>query len=110
ARSWVESRDFPVQTIRYEDMKQAPRDVFSELLSFLGVPVEDERLDRAVRFSSFGEMQRQETEAPFAEKSAHIERFFHSGRTGQWKDGLAPDDAAMLRRQHGAVMKRFGYL
>ncbi|HET7411083.1 MAG TPA: sulfotransferase domain-containing protein [Pararhizobium sp.] len=109
-RGWIESRDFPVHAMRYEDMKQAPHEAFAKMLSFLGIPVDDERLDRAVRFSSFDEMRRQESETPFTERSPHAERFFHSGETGQWQDSVAPEDAETLRRDHGELMAKFGYL
>lgn len=109
-RSWVDTRDFPVHAMRFEDMKSAPHDTFAAMLDFMGVPVEDERLDRAVRFSSFREMQRQESETPFRERPKNTERFFHSGESGQWKTALSPGDAEALRRDHGDVMARFGYL
>lgn len=109
-RGWTESRDFPVHTMRYEDLKQDPHGCFAAMLDSLGVPVDQERLDRAVGFSSFDEMTRQESETPFLEKPEQAERFFHSGRTGQWEDVLAPEDIEKIRRDHAAVMKKFGYL
>ena len=109
-RSWTEARDFPVHVMRYEDMKQAPHDSFSEMLAFLGVPLEADRLDRAVRFSSFDEMRRQEGQDPFVERSQHSERFFHSGETGQWKDALSPEEIDKVRRDHREMMTKFGYL
>src|SRR5690625_1459222 len=52
-QSWVNARDIPVHAMRYEDMKEAPHETFTAMLEFLGVPVDPERVDRAVRFSSF---------------------------------------------------------
>ena len=108
--SWADCRDFPVLVMRFEDMKQSPEASFTRLLDFLGVPLEAERLERAVRFSSFDEMRRQESATPFVERSPNAERFFHSGETGQWKDALSAEDAGSLRSRHADVMARFGYL
>lgn len=109
-RGWTGTREFPVHTMRYEDMKSDPHRAFTGLLGFLGVPADPERVDRAVRFSSFGEMKRQEQSAGFIERSKNAERFFHTGETDQWKQALSPEDVATLRQRHGSVMARFGYL
>lgn len=109
-RGWTGVRDFPVHTMRYEDMKADPHRAFTGLLGFLGVPVDPERVDRAVRFSSFDEMKRQEQANGFIERSLNADRFFHTGETEQWKQALSPEDIALLRQRHGAVMSKFGYL
>ena len=107
---WTRCRDFPVLTLRYEDMQAAPEAAFDKALRHIGVPVDGERLERAVRFSSFEELQRQEASGGFVERSAHSERFFDSGRTGRWRDELSAEAAERIRREHGRVMREFGYL
>jgi hypothetical protein len=107
---WTSTSDFPVHVMRYEDMKADPQAAFATLLGFLGIPVDSERLERAIRFSSFDEMQRQESVTPFIERSANLERFFHTGKAGQWMTALAPEDVAFLRERHGRVMTKHGYL
>lgn len=109
-RGWTGGRDFPVHVMRYEDMKADPHRAFAGLLGFLGVPVDPERLDRAIGFSSFAEMKRQEQATGFIERSRNSDRFFHTGEAGQWKQALAADDVAFLRERHGAVMAAYGYL
>ena len=107
---WTGTTDFPVHVMRDEDMKADPEGAFAGLLGFLGVPVDAERLERAVRFSSFDEMKRQESVTPFIERSANLDRFFHTGNSGQWRDALRPEDVAFLRECHGKVMSKYGYL
>jgi hypothetical protein len=107
---WTGASDFPVHLMRYEDMKADARTAFAKLLDFLGIPVDERRLERAIGFSSFDEMKRQESVTPFIERSANLERFFHTGESGQWKAALAPEDVAFLRDRHGKVMKKYGYL
>lgn len=107
---WTETADFPVHVMRYEDMKADAAQAFAGLLAFLGIPVDAERLERAVRFSSFDEMKRQESVTPFIERSTNLDRFFHTGEIGQWQGALAPEDVAFLREHHARVMSRYGYL
>ncbi len=107
---WTRTGAFPVHVMRYEDMKADPHAAFAGLLTFLRMPVDAERLDRAVRFSSFDEMKRQESVTPFIERSANLERFFHTGESDQWKSALAPEDVAFLRERHGRVMAKHGYV
>jgi hypothetical protein len=107
---WAEAGDFRVHVMRYEDMKADAEGAFAGLLRFLGIPVDAERLERAVRFSSFDEMKRQESVTPFIERSASLDRFFHTGETGQWKAALSPEDVGFLRERHGKVMSKYGYL
>lgn len=107
---WTRTKKFPVLTLRYEDLKTDPHGAFREMLEFLSVTVDDERLDRAVRFSSFDELRKQEDKEGFIERSKNTERFFHTGTSGQWEGVLSADDIALLTKAHGRVMKRFGYL
>ena len=107
---WTKTRDFPVCTLRYEDMISDPRKTFATALKRIGVPVEDNRLDSAIEFSSFDQLRSQEDASGFVEKSRHSERFFRSGQAGLWREQLAPDIVRLICERHGKVMRRFGYL
>ncbi|MGF1447619.1 MAG: sulfotransferase domain-containing protein [Pikeienuella sp.] len=107
---WTERPPFPVLSLRYEDLQADPEAHFARLLEHIGFPVEAERLARAVRFSDFDELTRQESRSGFIEKSASSERFFHTGKAGQWRDVLSADSVAALEARHGRLMRRHGYL
>lgn len=108
--SWARTRRFSVEVIRYEDLKADPAAGFSRMLALIGVPVERERLERAISFSSFEEMQRQEAAHGFIERSTNAERFFMSGESGRGRQELAPELARRIADAHGPVMQEFGYL
>ncbi|MBY8976399.1 sulfotransferase domain-containing protein [Rhodobacteraceae bacterium NNCM2] len=108
--SWVDCKSFPVHVMRYEDMLENPQQEFSNLLKFLGFPLDEERLDRAVSHASFDELSKQEKKGGFIERSEKSDRFFHSGSSGQWKSALSEEQLAKLRSDQKIVMKRFGYL
>lgn len=108
--SWTRVAGFPVHVMKYEEMRADPNGCFTGMLHALGIPVDPERVDRAVRFSSFDELQRQEARDGFVEASRNGTRFFHAGSSGQWKDVLGPEDIAILCGASRAVMLEHGYL
>lgn len=107
---WTNSRKFPVHTMRYEDMHAEPQRTFGDLLTFLSIPIDAARLDKAIRFSSFDEVRAQEDSDSFIEKSEKAEKFFHTGTTGQWQRVLTDKDLAKLQANAGKVMAKFGYV
>jgi hypothetical protein len=108
--SWTPSPDPHLLVLRYEDLLADPIERFGRVVRFLGGPRAPERLERAVRFSSFDRLSNQERDHGFTERPAGTERFFRTGRAGQWREILSADQVARIERDHGAVMVRFGYL
>ena len=109
-KSWTRTRDFPVLVLRYEDLLTDPEACFERMLRLIGAPVDPLVLAQATRFSSFEALAAQEQAAGFREKGATQARFFRRGASGQWRDGLAGDIVERITADHGAVMKRHGYL
>ncbi len=109
-RGWTRTRDFPVLALRYEDMRADPQTAFAKALKHIGAPVDNQRLQRAIRFSSFDELQKQEAAEPFVERSNNAERFFHTGTSGQWRGVMAEAQIEQICRDHGPMMREFGYL
>jgi hypothetical protein len=109
-RRWTRAREFPVLVLRYEDMQTDAEGAFTRVLKHIGTPPDPERVARAVRFSSFGELKRQEQATGFIERSPNAGQFFHSGRSGRWRDELAPEVVARICEDHGEVMREYGYL
>ena len=110
ATSWTGPLEFPVLVLRYEDLQADPHAAFAKVLGHIGLPVDPVRLDRAIQFSSFDELRRQEDRDDFLEHGKTPERFFHTGRSGHWRGVLPAAVAEAIRRDHGAVMRAFGYL
>ncbi|MEM7597098.1 MAG: sulfotransferase domain-containing protein [Pseudomonadota bacterium] len=108
--SWTKNKVFPTLVLRYEDLQTKPEESFSSLLKHIGIPVDEKRLDKAIGFSSFKELSKQESEDGFAEASVKSDAFFSKGTSGQWVDELDADLALETRKKHEAVMKKFGYL
>ena len=109
-RSWTSLSPYPHLVLKYEDMLADPHTEFTKVLKHLGVPIDQERLDRAIEFSSFKELTRQEADSGFIEKPDNTEKFFSKGQSGQWKTDLSQDLVDQICSDHHHVMKRYGYL
>lgn len=109
-RSWTTQSHERIRIIRYEDMLDEPIATFSRVAALLGLGDDRARIERAVRFSEFGQLREQEQRAGFAERSPHSRFFFRAGRKDQWREGLTPAQARRVCSQHREQMQHFAYL
>jgi hypothetical protein len=109
-KTWTAWKHSPLMVLRYEDMLADPLASLGGVARQLGITQDEERIRRAVEFSSFKTLQQQEARTGFVEKSVNSQRFFRSGRAGGWRDKLSAEQAAAIERDHGVQMRRFGYL
>ena len=110
-RSWTQARGMRLHVMRYEDMARGPYKTFAALSRFLGLPEEKARINKAIRFSTFGEMKKQESADGFVEARPDGKaKFFRSGKAGGWRKELSEAQIARIIEAHGEVMTQFGYL
>ncbi len=109
-KSWTEQTPFPVCVLRFEDMKQKPVETFEKAVQFSGLEYGREEILKALKLSSFEELQRQEKEGGFKEKSPSSDMFFRKGEVGSWREKLTEKQAGQIIHDHREVMRRFGYL
>ncbi|MFH0709213.1 MAG: sulfotransferase domain-containing protein [Pseudomonadota bacterium] len=107
-RSWIDS-PLRVHVMRYEDMLSHPYETFQEMLEFMGFEIDPDRLTKAVRFSSFEELKKQEEAKSFREKPTKSKSFFRSGKTGGYKDILTSEQIDKITSAHREIMGKFGY-
>ena len=108
--SWTGRPGPGLHVVRYEDMLASPGRTFRGLAAFLGLEAPRDRLRRALRFSSFRELNAQERKSGFVERSPAQKRFFRAGRAGQWRAGLTARQVRRVVEAHREPMARFGYL
>jgi hypothetical protein len=108
--SWVDCPSIEVHVVRYEDMQTNPVGTFSQAARFAGLAGAEESVRRAVQFSDFRILQKQEEEKGFQEKPPGMASFFRQGKAGGWRDQLTAPQAERIKQVHGRVMRRFGYL
>ena len=108
--SWLDQRAIPVRLMRYEDMCRRPVEEFTETVRFIGLEVDVERVRLAVAFSSFETLRQQELNHGFREKPYGAASFFRGGGVDGWRETLTKAQVERLVHDHGAVMRRLGYL
>ncbi|MBM3583729.1 MAG: sulfotransferase domain-containing protein [Alphaproteobacteria bacterium] len=107
--SWTTRPNRTLHVVRYEDMHAEPIKTFGAIAGFLGLKPPRERLERAIRHSSFKVLQEQEKRHGFIERSPMAERFFRQGKAGQWRSVLSDAQVQRIITDHAGQMDRFGY-
>lgn len=108
--SWINQDIVPVKVLRYEDMILDTFNTFSGALNFLDLNYETKVIDKALKNSSFKELQNQELNKGFKEKPPIKELFFRKGSAGGWRDELSEYCIDKITGMHSGVMKKFGYM
>jgi len=109
--SWTAEPNPQKLVLRYEDLLNEPQKYFGLTCRFLGLNPPKERLDRAIRFSSFKVLKEQEEKDGFQERSKKATaNFFREGRTDQWREELTPEQVRRIISDHREQMQRFNYI
>jgi hypothetical protein len=109
-KSWTQIPHPGLHVVRYEDMLDKPAQTFAKVAKFLGLKPPKERLMKAIRFSSFKELSKQEEKTDFKERSVHAKKFFRSGKKDQWREHLTDEQVRRIVDTHREQMQRFGYV
>ena len=107
--SWIrDDLTFPVCTVRYEAMIADTRSTFYQIVEFLFGEVDEQKLDFAIRESSFENLSKQEKDNGFQEQKGN-QPFFRVGKSGKWKEILTGEQVKKLEAKLGDAMERMGY-
>ena len=109
-RSWVDQSVCAVHLVRYEDLIFGPTETFANIVRFIDQEYDPVQLEKAIQFSSFDKLKKQEAEQGFREKNPHAGKFFRKGKVGDWRSELTPKQVERIVDAHGDVMRRYGYL
>ncbi|MEM7188205.1 MAG: sulfotransferase domain-containing protein [Pseudomonadota bacterium] len=106
--SWTTAPGLTCHVIRYEDMLADTDAEMRKLLKFLTAPINDSKLKRAIRASSFKELARQEKQQGFGERPAAMDQFFKTGTSGGWRDVLTAEQIGTIRAAfHDTLLKHY---
>lgn len=108
-RNWTTGKaSYPVHTVRYEDLLANPEEEFVKIVEAFGIKPDPERVEVAMRATSFDVLQGQEDAKGFVEKEGG-ERFFRNGKAGGWRDALTEAQSYRIECAHAGVMREQGY-
>jgi len=109
-KSWTIQTETPVLVLRYEDMLEDTYGSFKKAIKFLDLKFDENKINRAIEFSSFNELKKQEKEEGFKEKPIKTKSFFKTGKAGNWKNKLTEEQIEKIINNNKAVMKEYNYL
>ena len=117
--SWQQQTDFPVHTVRYEDLKSDTPAALRAILGFLSIEADDDAVEAAVRASAFDSMRALEIREKNAKsKSLFVGTeqarqagtyFMNTGKTGQSLSDIDPDLQTAFENSFADPMKAHGY-
>lgn len=108
--SWIDESGLDPLVIRYEDMLADPAAALTRMARHIGWDASPEAVAGAVEATRFARLADKEKRRGFREKAPRTVNFFHTGKTGTWREALNPEQAARVEHDHRDVMERFGYL
>jgi len=108
--SWTSQSHPSIVVVRYEDLQDKPNKAFGSVARLLGLDGDRRRVRKAIQFSSFRELKKQELSEGFAEKSPNSRHFFRKGTKNQWAESLSDEQVQRLVDRHREQMTRFAYV
>lgn len=109
-KSWTMQPHPAIVVVRYEDMQDKAIKTFGSVAKLLGMGKDKNRLRKAIQFSSFRELKKQELAEGFVEKSPNSNHFFRKGSKNQWAEVLSDEQVERVVNQHREQMQKFSYI
>jgi hypothetical protein len=93
--------------VRFEDLRQNPREGFARMAEFLGVSVDEDRIRQAIANNSLDKMKEKEEAEP--QRASVKGRFVRGGAVQGWRGKLTPAQVELIERHAGSALSRLGY-
>src|SRR5690242_2829365 len=93
-----------------QEIPEAPFRAFGGVIKYLGLEAPRQRIERAIKLSSFRVLQEQEKRHGFRERPPVAKAFFREGKAGQWRKTLNAEQVAAIVTAHRVQMARFDYV
>lgn len=106
--SWTGETEFPVHVIKYEDLCDDTEKEFRELLEFLEIEVDAERVKEAVKACRLSRIHGQEKDGGFRENAGGHCDFFGEGGV-RWREQLGRKWITAVEDQNAEMMQAMGY-
>ena len=119
-RSWIENKQFPILTIKYEDLENKPLKVFEETMSFLikvgklNTSFDKVKASKCIESCKFENLKQKEKnegfiESPIGQKSGKKLTFFNLGKDNNWKKILPKNIKDEMNEFFKKDLEKWGY-
>jgi len=111
-KTWTKlNENIKTLVLKFEDLLDKPHEEFTKVIQFLTMPVDQDRLDFAIKENTFKNLRKHEEENGFAELSENSAsgKFFRVGKANQWKDILTKEQVTKIEEDHSEMMEEFDY-
>jgi hypothetical protein len=122
SRSWLESplaKNGNLLVVRYEDLRRNPEQMLGQLLQFLGITPNAEKIRRAIENNTLQQMRAKEDKAKRAGEESILlgrrksekeeSRFVRKGAVGGWRGKLTEAQLKMIEEYAGDTLAAAGY-
>jgi hypothetical protein len=113
SRGWMDSplaARGGLLVVRYHDLRKDTYAQLENILNFLGVSLDRQRISDAIRNNDFQRMRVKEDRSPQLGKSTDDQRrFVRKGAVGGWRDQLTPEQLERIEAETGEMLARLGY-
>jgi O-antigen/teichoic acid export membrane protein len=109
ARSWLDAseRNPNIRIFRFEDLRRDTPGTLREILDFLGVSADQNRILNAIRNNGVKEMRAKELATP--QKTSKDGKFVREGASGGWRKNLTVEQAQRIDWAMQSELRRLGY-
>jgi hypothetical protein len=111
--SWLDSplgKRGNLLVIKFEDMRNSPEKILSQILQFLEVDADPEIVRAAVANNTVERMRIKEDRRQTKNRSGREQdRHVRSGSVGGWREKLTDAQVELIQRYAGEALKRLGY-
>jgi hypothetical protein len=113
-KSWLTAGSgerLALYVVKYEDMRHRTRDVVGEVLDFLGVSVNENVVENAIRNNTIEKMREKEdsVEKIVFKNSRQDIRFVRQGAVEGWLQTLSADQVRLIEECTWEILEQFGY-
>ena len=106
--SWINTSDYPVLLVRYEDMIEDVRSELIRVLEFCKMDIDESLVDKAVEACHISKLREQESSNGFRERKRDDYTFFYKGGS-RWKSKLDMNQVGLIEQDHSDMMIELRY-
>jgi Sulfotransferase domain len=113
AESWIDSplaARGNLMVVRYKDLRKDTVTYLERIVKFLGVSLDRQRIEEAIRNNDFQRMRAKEDQTPQLGKPTDDQkRFVRKGAVGGWRNQLTPEQLERIEENTAKMLTRLGY-